>query len=149
MQVILKADVRGQGKKGQLVNVSDGYARNYLLPRGLAMEANASNMNELKQREAADAHKLAETREKARQVKEQLKTVSVKVFAKGGSNGKLFGSITTKEIADSLKKQFDIDVDKRMIVLDEPLKQFGVYELKVKIFEDISSTMKVELVQEN
>ena len=102
MQVILKADVRGQGKKGQLVNVSDGFARNFLFPKGLAVEANAANLNEIKQKASSDAHKLQQNRERAREVKEQLKEATVKVVAKGGSNGKLFGSVTTKEIAEAL-----------------------------------------------
>ncbi|MBQ2749425.1 MAG: 50S ribosomal protein L9 [Clostridia bacterium] len=147
MQVILKADVRGQGKKGQLVNVSDGFARNFLFPKGLAVEANAANLNEIKQKASSDAHKLQQNRERAREVKEQLKEATVKVVAKGGSNGKLFGSVTTKEIAEALKSQFKVDVDRRMIVLEEPLKQFGTYEVKVKLFEDVSATMKVELIQ--
>jgi len=147
MKVILKADVKGQGKKGQLVNVSDGFARNFLFPKGLAMEANTANVNELKQNEAAAAHKLKVQREDAQKLREQLKTVSVKVLAKGGTGGRLFGSITSREISDALKEQFGVDVDRRSIVLDEPLKSFGVYDVKVKLFEDVSAMMKVELIQ--
>jgi len=147
MKVILKADVKGQGKKGQMVNVSDGFARNFLFPKGLAMEANAANVNELKQNEAAAAHKLKVQREDAQKLREQLKTVSVKVLAKGGTGGRLFGSVTSREIAEALKEQFHVDIDRRSIVLDDPLKSFGTYDIKVKLFEDISAMMKVELIQ--
>ncbi len=147
MKVILKADVRGQGKKDQLVNVSDGFARNFLFPKGLAVEATPANLNLLKQKASSDAHKLAENREKARETREELKKVTLKIAAKGGANGKLFGSVTSKEISDALKEQCGLEIDRRMIALEEPLKQYGEYEVKVKLFEEVSANLKVELVK--
>ena len=141
MKVILKADVRGQGKKDQLVNVSDGFARNYLFPKGLAVEATPANLNALKQKAASDAHKLAENREKAREAREELKNVKLRIAAKGGAN-KLFGSVTSKEISEALKEQCGMEIDRRMIALEEPLKQYGEYEVKVKLFEEVSANLK-------
>ena len=147
MKVSLKADVRGHGKKDQLVNVSDGFARNYLFPKGLAVEATPANLNALKQKASSDAHKLAENREKAREAREELKKVRLKIAAKGGSNGKLFGSVTSKEISEALKEQCGMEIDRRMIALEEPLKQYGEYEVKVKLFEEVSANLKIELVK--
>ncbi|MBR5742410.1 MAG: 50S ribosomal protein L9 [Clostridia bacterium] len=147
MKVILKADVKGQGKKDQVVNVSDGFARNYLFPKGLAVEANAANLNMVKQKASSDAHKLLENREKTREMREELKKASLKIAAKGGSNGKLFGSVTSKEISEALKEQYGMEIDRRMIALEEPLKQFGEYEVKVKLFEEVNAVMKVELIK--
>lgn len=147
MKVILSQDVKGQGKKGQLVDVSDGYAKNFLFPKKLAVEANASNMNEMKNREEALRHKRETERAAALAAAERFKSVSVKVPAKGGSAGRLFGSVTSKEIAEALKEQFALDIDKRSIVLDEPIRQFGAYELKIKLFPEITATMRVEIVE--
>lgn len=146
MKVILKADVKGQGKKGQLVEVSDGYARNYLLPRKLAVEANAQNLNEMKEREAALAHKRSLEIAAANEIKEKLEKITVEVGAKGAvDGGRLFGSITTKEIADSLKEQHGIEVDRRKIVLNESIKTSGRYEVPVKLYPDITGTINIEV----
>ena len=111
------------------------------------MEATPANLNALKQKASSDAHKLAENREKAREAREELKKVRLKIAAKGGSNGKLFGSVTSKEISEALKEQCGMEIDRRMIALEEPLKQYGEYEVKVKLFEEVSANLKIELVK--
>jgi len=141
MKVILLKDVKGQGKKGEAAEVSDGYARNYLIPRKLAMAATAENMNELKQKEKARL--AAEAKEKATAVEnaKKLESVIVKVTAKAGESGRLFGSVTSQEIADALKEQHGISVDKRDIVQADPIKAFGSYEVKCKFGYEISGTI--------
>ncbi len=148
MKVILQQDVKGQGKKGQMVNVSDGYARNYLLPRKLAVEASAENVNTMKLQEKARLAREAEEKAQAQAVAERLKGVSVRVGAKAGSGGRLFGAVTTKEISDALKQQFDIDISKAKLVQEEPIKSFGGYELKAKLGHDVVATVKVQVVEE-
>lgn len=143
MKVILNADVKGQGKKGQIVNVSDGYARNFLFPKNLAKEANADNLNVAKQQEAAEAARIKREREAALALAERLKSLTAVISAKAGTNGRLFGSVTTADIAAALSKQHKIDIDKHKIVLDENIKQFGTYEVKVKLFTEISGKLKV------
>lgn len=143
MKVILQADVKGQGKKGQIVNVSDGYARNFLFPKKLAIEASADNVNVAKQKEKAEQARIAREREEALQTVEKLKSCMVIVAAKAGSAGRLFGSVTTSEVAEALKAQFGIDIDRHKIVMDENIKQFGTYELKVKLYNDVSGVIFV------
>ncbi|MEG2570716.1 MAG: 50S ribosomal protein L9, partial [Clostridia bacterium] len=128
---------------GELVNVSDGYARNFLFPKKLASAANADNINAMKQRDAADAARAARERETAEGVAEKLKSCVVLVSAKAGSAGRLFGSVTTSEIADSLNAQFGVALDRHKITLDENIKQFGTYELKVKLHPDVAGTIFV------
>ena len=143
MKVILLQDVRGQGKKGEVVNVSDGYARNFLFPRKLAQEATADALNAIKIQE--EAKRASDAREKAKmeQLAAQFEKTTVKISAKAGANGKLFGSVTSKEISEELKKQFDIDVDKRRILLDEPIKTFGSYQLTAKLGYDVTAKLNV------
>lgn len=148
MKVILQQDVKGQGKKGQMVNVSDGYARNFLFPKKLAVEASADNVNTMKLQEKARLARLAEEKAQAEATAQQLKELTVRVVAKGGSGGRLFGAVTTKEIADALKAQYGIDINKAKLVLDEPIKSFGGYELKAKLGHDVVGTVKV-VVAEN
>ena len=148
MKVILQQDVKGQGKKGQMVNVSDGYARNFLFPKKLAVEASADNVNTMKLQEKARLAKLAEEKAQAEAVAEQLKELTVRIVAKGGNGGRLFGAVTTKEISDALKTQHKIDINKAKLVLDEPIKSFGGYELKAKLGHDVVGTVKV-VVAEN
>ena len=143
MKVILQADVKGQGKKGQLVEVSDGYARNFLLPKKLAVEASANNVNMMKQKQEADAKRVEREREEANAVVERLKKSVVVIPAKAGSGGRLFGSVTSSEIADALEQQFGIKIDRHKIVMEENIKQFGTYELKVKLFADVAGTVFV------
>ena len=143
MKVILLQDVKGQGKKGQLIEASDGYARNFLLPRKLAVAATAENLNTMKQQEKAKKAQEAAEKAEAQAVAEQLKAIVVKVTAKAGSGGRLFGAVTSKEISDALKEQFGLDIAKTKIVQDEPIKAFGGYELKVKLGYEVTGTLKV------
>ena len=148
MKVILQQDVKGQGKKGQMVNVSDGYARNFLFPKKLAVEATADNVNTMKLQEKAKAAKLAEEKAQAQAIADQLKELTVRVVAKGGNGGRLFGAVTTKEVSDALKAQHGIEINKAKLVLDEPIKSFGGYELKAKLGHDINAVVKVVVVEE-
>ena len=127
MKLILKADVKGQGKKGELVNVSDGYARNFLLPRGLAVPADAQQMNELKNKEEAAKFHAAQEKKQAQETAEKLRDKSVKISAKAGQGGRLFGSITTKEVAEALSAQYGVQVDRRKIVMTD-IKAQGDFE---------------------
>ena len=148
MKVILQQDVKGQGKKGQMVDVSDGYARNFLFPKKLAVEATADNVNTMKLQEKARLAKLAEEKAQAQAIAEQLKEVTVRVVAKGGNGGRLFGAVTTKEVSDALKAQCGIEINKAKLVLDEPIKSFGGYDLKAKLGHDVVGTVKVMVVEE-
>lgn len=148
MKVILQQDVKGQGKKGQMVNVSDGYARNFLFPKKLAVEATADNVNTMKLQEKAKAAKLAEEKAQAQAIADQLKELTVRVVAKGGNGGRLFGAVTTKEVSDALKAQHGIEINKAKLVLDEPIKSFGGYELKAKLGHDVNAVVKVVVVEE-
>lgn len=147
MKVILQQDVKGQGKKGQLVDVSDGYARNFLFPRKLAVEANADNVNTMKLHEKAKAAREAAEKAEAEAIAEKLKSCMVKIPAKAGSAGRLFGSITSKEVSDALKKQFAIDIGKNKIVQDEPIKAFGTYQLKCKLGYEVIGTINVVVTE--
>ena len=142
MKVVLKQDVKGLGKKGQLVNASDGYARNFLFPKNLAVEANAQNMSELKNREQAEKYRIATETAAAQKAADEISGKTIKMTAKAGQNGKLFGSITSKEIAEKLNTEFGIKVDKRKIVVDD-IKQFGTYEFEVKLYQGISAKLFV------
>ena len=148
MKVILQQDVKGQGKKGQMVEVSDGYGRNFLLPRKLAVEATAENVNTMKMQDKAKAARLAEEKAQAQALAERLKGVQVKIKARAGQGGKLFGSITSKEISEELKKQFDMDVNKSKIVLGEPIKSFGAFEVKCKLGSEVSGVINVLVIEE-
>lgn len=142
MKVILKQDVKDLGKKGELVNVSDGYGKNYLIPRKIAVIADAAALNELKNREEAKAHHLAEEKANAEKTAELLKGKTVKVSANAGANGKLFGSVTSKEIAEKIKADFNVDIDKKKI-MTEDIRSFGTYEFTVKVYPGISCNMYV------
>ena len=145
MKVILLQDVKGKGKKGQMVEVSDGYARNYMLPRKIAVEATADNINTMRMTDKANAEKRQKEREEAFAISQRLKEVTVVVKAKGGGAGRLFGSVTTQEIADALKKQENISIDKRKIVLDEQIKTVGLYTVKCKLGYEITAEMKLKI----
>ena len=147
MKVILQQDVKGQGKKGQMVEVSDGYARNFLLPRKLAVEANADNVNTMKLQEKAKKAKEAAEKAEAEATAAKLAECTVRLPAKAGNGGRIFGSITTKEISEGLKKQFGIDIPKTKLVLDEPIKAFGGYELKAKLGYEVVGTLKVQVIE--
>ncbi|MBE6913045.1 MAG: 50S ribosomal protein L9 [Oscillospiraceae bacterium] len=147
MKVILNADVKGQGKKGQIVNVSDGYARNFLFPKNLAKEATADNLNAAKIKEAADIARLAREKAAAEELAKTLSELVVEVRAKAGSNGRLFGSITATDISDALKKQHKIEIDRHKIVLEENIKQFGTYEVKAKLYSEVSGKFRVKVCE--
>lgn len=142
MKVILKQDVKGQGKKGQLVNVSDGYARNFLFPRGLAIEADSQAMNDLRNKEEAAKHHAAVEKKAAQDTADMLKDKTIKIVAKAGASGKLFGSVTTKEVSDELNKQYGVTVDKRKISMSD-IKAFGSYEAEIKLYTGISVKVTV------
>ena len=146
MKVILTQDVKGKGKKGELVNVSDGYARNYLLPHKLAIEANATAMNELKIREASESHRLAEEKKAAEEIKKKIDGKTVTLHAKAGANGKLFGAVTAKEVAEELKKICDTDIDKRRIGMND-IKTYGSVTAEVKIYNGITASITVEVTE--
>ena len=143
MKVILQQDVKGQGKKGQLVEVSEGYARNFLLPRKLAIEATTDAINTLNLKEKARKAEEARQKAEAEEISKKLKDCPVKLTAKAGNGGKLFGAVTTKEISDGLKKQYNIDIPKQKLVLDEPIKSFGTYQVKAKLGFEINGTVSV------
>lgn len=148
MKVILQADVKGKGKKGQEVNVSDGYARNFLFPKGLAIEANAKNMNDLKGKQEALAFRKAEELKAAKEMKETLKEIKVELKVKGGAGGRVFGSVTAKEIAVALKEKHGMDIDKRKIQLEEAIKSFGTYQVKIKLHPEVTGEVKVVVTEE-
>ena len=139
MKVVLLEDIKANGKKGELINVSDGYARNYLFPRKLAKEANTQALNELKDAENAKAFKIKNETEAAKKTAAQIEGKSVQFYAKAGQGGRLFGSVTSKEIAEELKKQYHVDVDKHKIVIDNDIKAFGTFECEVKLHSGISA----------
>ncbi len=144
MDVILNADVKGLGKKGELVKTSDGYARNFLFPRNLAVEANAQAMTELKNREQSKQHKIDVATQQAKEAAEKLEGKTIKLTAKAGKNGKLFGSVTSKEIAEKIKAQFSIDIDKRKVSVED-IKNFGTYTAEVKLYTGISAKVFVQV----
>ena len=148
MKVIFHEDVKGQGKKGELKEVSDGYARNYLLPRKLASEATADNINALKLKEKAKAAQIAKEKAQAEENAKKLGGVQVIIKAKAGNAGKLFGAVTSQEISDALKAQFDIDIPKQKLVLDEPIKAFGSYQVKAKLGFEVNGTVYVSVFEE-
>lgn len=140
MKVILNQDVKDLGKKGELVNVSDGYAKNFLLPRKIAVVADAAAMNELKNREMSKAHHLAVEKANAQAAAEKLEGKSLRISAKAGANGRLFGSVTSKEIAEHIKNVFDIDIDKKKIAVED-IRSFGTFECTVKVYTGISAKL--------
>ena len=147
MKVVLLADVKGSGKKGELVNVSDGYARNFLFPKKLAKEANAQALNELKNAEESKAFKIKQETEAAQASADKINGKSVSILAKAGQGGKLFGSVTAKEIAEAIKKQYGVDVDKRKIDTKGDMKAFGTYACEVKLYSGITATVKAVVTE--
>ena len=148
MKVILMQDVKGQGKKGQLIEASEGYARNYLLPRKLAIAATADAINTMNLKEKARRAEEARQKEAAMAAAEQLKALLVKIPAKAGTGGRLFGAVTTKEISDALKQQHSVDIPKQKLVLDDPIKSFGTYQVKARLGFEISGTVNVLVCEE-
>ena len=148
MKVIFNTDVRGQGKKGEMKEVSDGYARNYLLPRKLASEATADALNALKLKEKAKAAQMAKEKALAEENAKRLSGVVVQISARAGQGARLFGAVTSQEIADALREQHGIELEKNKIVQAEPIKQFGSFEVKAKLGYEVSGTINVLVTEE-
>ena len=146
MKVIFIQDVKGQGKKGEEKNIADGYARNFLLPRGLAVEATAANLNNLKGQKESEAYRKEQDIKAANETKAKLETITVKITAKAGEGGRLFGSVTTKDIADALKAQHGIDIDKRKIVLASDIKAVGEVTADAKLYPQITGKIKICII---
>ena len=148
MKIILKQDIRGKGKKGQMIEAAEGYARNYLIPRGLAVEATADAVNTMNLQAKAKAKADAEAKAEALAIAEKLKSCQVKIAAKGGEGGKLFGAITGKEIAAALAEQLSLTMDGKKLVLEQPIKSVGSYEVKAKLGYEVSGTVYVLVIEE-
>ncbi len=147
MKVVLLQDVKSIGKKGELCTVSDGYARNFLLPRKLAKEADAQAMNELKNAEAAKEYKIKTETEQAQKSAAALSGKTVKIYAKAGQGGKIFGSVTSREIAQEIGRQFGVEVDKRKVALEADIKAFGTYSFQVKFYNGVAASMSVAVCE--
>lgn len=143
MKVVLKADVKGSGKKDQLVEVSDGYARNFLLPRGLAVAANTAAINEVKTKESAKQHHAQVELEEAKETAAKINGITVSVQAKAGKNGRLFGAVTGMDIARAVNQTAGVNIDKRRVVLDADIKNYGQYEVEVKVYPGVVAKVKV------
>ena len=148
MKVILTQDVKSVGKKGQVIDASDGYARNFLIPKKLAVLADAANMNELKTKQEANKYKKDMSMAAAKEVAEKMKNFQITFKLKAGENGKIFGSVTSKDIADELNRKYFVEVDKKKVVLDDSIKNLGEYNVEIKLFEGISGTLKVNVINE-
>ena len=146
MKLILQADIKGVGKKDQVIEASDGYARNYLFPKKLAIEANAENMNEWKAKQNSQAFKKSQEKEEAKKIAKKMENIIVKVEIRAGENGRIFGSVSSKEIAENLEKQYKIVVDKKKIDLKEPIKSLGIRVVDVKLYEGIIGKLKVDVI---
>lgn len=148
MKVVLLQDVKSLGKKGELVNASDGYARNFLFPKKLAKEANAQAMNEIKNAEESKAFKIKTDTENAQKVAAKLKGKTVKIQGKAGLNGKLFGKITAKEVAEQIKAQYGEEIDKRKITIDGEIRAFGIYNADIKLYTGVNTEVKIQIVEQ-
>lgn len=148
MKVILKADIKGVGKKDQIIEASDGYARNFLLPKNLAVEANAENLSKLKSKNESKAYQKGQEKEAAEKVAQKLSKILLKMPVKTGENGKVFGGVSSKEIAEKLEKEYDIKVDKKKIELKETIKTLGVRTIEIKLFEGVVGKVKVDVIGE-
>ena len=147
MKVILLQDVKGKGKKGQMLEVSDGYSRNFMLPRKLAVEATPDAINTMRMSDKATQERIAREKAEAMATSKTLREMTVTVTAKGGGNGRLFGSVTNQEIADALEKQSGIKLDKRKIVISDPIKNVGTYTVTCKLGYEISAPLTVKIVE--
>ena len=148
MKVILLSDIKGVGKKDEVINASDGYARNYLLPKKLAVEANAENMNKLNNKKEAASYRKEKKKQNAEALAKKLKGIMLKIKVKAGENGKIFGGVTAKEITDNLKSQYNFVVDKKKIELKETIKTLGSFSVPVKLFEGITADLRVEVISD-
>lgn len=145
MKVILKQDIKNVGKKDQIIDAADGYARNFLFPKGLAVPADNSNMNELKLKQKAEANQKAKDLDNSKKLAEELKTKTIEIEVKAGNNGKLFGGVTSKEISTALKNQLKVDIDKKKVLLQDVIKQEGIYTVDLKLLEGVIAQVKVHV----
>ena len=143
MKVIVIKDTKNEGKKGDIKNVSDGYAKNFLIPKGIVMEATDANIRDLERKKAADAEKRATDKASAEVLKKKLSEIETVLKTKAGEGGKVFGSVTSKDISDALKEQHGIEIDKKKIVLDTPIKQLGEYTIEAKLYQEVTGSFKV------
>ena len=143
MKVILKADIKGVGKKDEVINASDGYARNFLFPKNLAVEA---NMSKLKSKKDSNAYKKSQEKEEAKKIAEKLSKILLKIPVKAGENGKIFGGVSAKEVSDLLKEEYKIEVDKKKIELKETIKTLGVRTLTIKLYEGVIGNLKIDVI---
>ena len=148
MKVILLDNIKGVGKKDEVINASDGYARNYLFPKKLAVEANNENMAKLNNKKEAASYKKDVEKQKAEELAKKIKGIMLKIKVKAGENGKIFGGVTSKEISENLKKQYNMDVDKKKIELKETIKTLGSFNVSLKLFEGVIASLKVEVISE-
>ena len=146
MKVILKDNIKGVGKKDEVINASDGYARNFLLPKGLAVEATNENMSKLKAKEDSKAYRKEQEKEEAKKVAKKLAGIQLKVLVKAGENGKIFGGVSAKEIADLLKSNYNIEVDKKKIDLKETIKTLGLRTISIKLYDGVVGNLKVDVI---
>lgn len=146
MKVILLADIKGVGKKDQVINASDGYARNFLFPKKLAVEANNENMAKLKAKNESKAYKKEMDIKEAEAVKEKIEKITMKMVVKAGENGKIFGGVSSKEIAENLEKQYNIKVDKKKIDLKETIKTLGMFTIEIKLYEGVVGKLKIDVI---
>ena len=147
MEIVLLQDVKSLGKKGQVVKVNDGYARNFILPKKLGVEANAKNLNDLKLQKANDAKVAAEQLAAAKELAAKLEKASITVAIKAGEGGRTFGSVSTKEIGKAVSDQLKLEIDKKKLVLEEPIKSLGTHEVPVKLHKDVTATLRVKVVE--
>lgn len=146
MKVILKADIKGVGKKDQILEASSGYARNYLFPKNLAVEASNENMSKLKAKQDSKKFQKDQEKEEALKIKEKLSKIQLKIEVKSGENGKIFGGVSTKEIAQELEGQYKIKVDKKKIELKETIKTLGIQTIEIKLFEGVIGKLKIDVI---
>lgn len=146
MKVILLDNIKGVGKKDQIINASDGYARNFLFPKKLAVEATAGNLNNLKSKQTSEQHRKDVEKEKAMEMAEQMKDIVLKIEVKAGENGKIFGGVTSKEISESLNKDYNMNIDKKKIILKENIKILGTSTVEIKLYEGVVGKLKVQVI---
>ena len=146
MKVILKENIKGVGKKDQIINANDGYARNYLFPKNLAVPADKENMAMLNSKQKANEYKRGVELEEAKKLADKINNLSLKISIKAGENGKIFGSVTSKEISENLKSKYKIDIDKKKIELKEPIKTLGSFNVSIKLYESVTAKLKIEII---
>lgn len=148
MKVILKQDIKGVGKKDQIINANDGYARNYLFPKNLAVPADKGNMTNLQSKQSSQEHRKALEKKAAEELAKKIEGILLKISVKSGENGKVFGSVTTKEIQENLEKQYKIKVDKKKIQLSEPIKVLGTFNIEIKLYDGVIAKLKLSVIGE-